>query len=76
MDDPIRNDLLKSSDRLKQEVNKEQTSLLVQVLTYCVECHRIVYFSKDDIFEGRCLGVATNEIKCPFCGINIIVSKL
>ena len=42
----------------------------------CVECHRIVYFSKDDIFEGRCLGVATNEIKCPFCGINIIVSKL
>ena len=27
MDDPIRNDLLKSSDRLKQEVNKEQASL-------------------------------------------------
>jgi putative transposase len=29
VDDPIRNDLLKSSDRLKQEVNNEQ------VLTYC-----------------------------------------
>ena len=27
MDDPIRNDLLKSSDRLKQEVNNEHTSL-------------------------------------------------
>ena len=27
VDDPIRNDLLKSSDRLKQEVNKEHTSL-------------------------------------------------
>ena len=27
MDDPIRSDLLKSSDRLKQEVNKEYTSL-------------------------------------------------
>ena len=27
MDDPIRNDLLKSSGRLKQEVNKEHTSL-------------------------------------------------
>ena len=42
----------------------------------CIECHRIVYFSKDDIFEGRCLGVATNEIKFPFWGVNIIVSKL
>lgn len=27
MDDPIRNDLLKSSGRLKQEVNNEQTIL-------------------------------------------------
>ena len=26
-DDPIRNDLLKSSDRLNQEVNKEHTIL-------------------------------------------------
>ena len=34
MDDPIRNDLLKSSGSMKQEVNNEQISF-VQVLTYC-----------------------------------------